>query len=66
MARGKSTYRQRDLAVARKVAREGDRVEVRRDGTIALIVGGNAAKPAESNGSTKEIATAGEGDWDNI
>ncbi len=37
MARGKATYRKRDLKVAREVAKPGDLVEIKPDGTITII-----------------------------
>jgi hypothetical protein len=43
MARGKATYRKRDLRVAREVAHEGDVVEARPDGTIVIITGNRTA-----------------------
>jgi hypothetical protein len=50
MARGKATYRKRDLRIAREVARPGDNVEARPDGTI-VIVTGKSGEADEANGA---------------
>jgi hypothetical protein len=45
VGRGKATYRKRDLRVAREVAKEGDRIEVKRaDGTTITIIAGRAGE----------------------
>jgi hypothetical protein len=56
MGRGKATYRKRDLKVAREIAKPGDLVEVKPDGTITII----ARLSGEANGGTSL------NEWDEI
>jgi hypothetical protein len=63
MAKGKARFTKRDLKLAREIAKPGDNVEARPDGTIVIVTGkaGDAlSPPVQPNGS------ANEGDWDNI
>jgi hypothetical protein len=39
VGRGKATYRERGLRVAREIAKPGDIVQVKQDGTIAIVTG---------------------------
>ena len=54
MARGETTFRQRDLKAALKAAEQSGakvaRVEVRRDGTIVVIMGEPSPATAPDNG----------------
>jgi hypothetical protein len=56
VARGKATFRKRDLKVAREIAKPGDVVEVKPDGSIAIITG--------STGASVALNTGGMGDLD--
>jgi len=51
MGRGKATVRKRDLRVAREVAKPGDIVEARPDGTITIITG-KVGEEDEANGAS--------------
>jgi hypothetical protein len=51
MGRGKATVRKRDLRVAREVAKPGDIVEARPDGTITIITG-EVGEEDEANGAS--------------
>jgi hypothetical protein len=51
MGSGKTTYRKRDLKVAREIAHEGDVVQVAPDGTITIIIG----RPGDSEKSEPSV-----------
>jgi hypothetical protein len=65
MGSRKVSYRKRDLRLAREVAKEGDRIEVKRpDGTTITLIAGKAgeARVVPNGGGTGEE----ENPWDGV
>jgi hypothetical protein len=59
MGRGKSTFRKRDLKVAREIAKPGDLVEAKPDGTITIITRISGEANAANGGTIRN-------EWDAV